>query len=174
MRIDQGGIGRGCAGIARRARQSHSDVSASRRTERPNVSIISGDWGGFPDAGRQDRITSWLQMKREFRRNEIGPIRRLSRFLSTARDTGRRRGGRLGAVRRRLTMATTSAETFRRSYGPARTVGMIGAALAAVLLWHERGRQRRHLAGLNDRMLRDLGLTRTDVERECGKPVWRI
>jgi uncharacterized protein YjiS (DUF1127 family) len=42
-----------------------------------------------------------------------------------------------------------------------------------VFLWMERGRQRRSLAALDDRQLRDLGLTRADVQLECAKPMWR-
>jgi uncharacterized protein YjiS (DUF1127 family) len=41
------------------------------------------------------------------------------------------------------------------------------------MLWHERSRQRRHLARLSDHMLRDIGLTRGDVWAECEKPFWR-
>jgi uncharacterized protein YjiS (DUF1127 family) len=40
-------------------------------------------------------------------------------------------------------------------------------------LWHERARQRRHLQFLSDHMLRDLGLTRCDVDAETAKPFWR-
>jgi uncharacterized protein YjiS (DUF1127 family) len=39
--------------------------------------------------------------------------------------------------------------------------------------WQERASQRRALATLDDRMLKDLGLTRADVAREAGKPFWR-
>jgi uncharacterized protein YjiS (DUF1127 family) len=46
-------------------------------------------------------------------------------------------------------------------------------AVGLVLLWMERGRQRRSLAALDDRQLRDLGLTRADVQLECAKPMWR-
>ena len=58
------------------------------------------------------------------------------------------------------------------------TIGLrVHAALAAiagaVYEWNERGRQRRLLARLDDRMLRDIGLTRLDVEREVSKPFWR-
>jgi uncharacterized protein YjiS (DUF1127 family) len=49
----------------------------------------------------------------------------------------------------------------------------LGQACEAVLTWAERGRQRRQLAGLNDYMLRDIGLTRADVAAETGKPFWR-
>jgi uncharacterized protein YjiS (DUF1127 family) len=39
--------------------------------------------------------------------------------------------------------------------------------------WHERARQRRHLRFLSDHMLRDLGLTRAEVQVEGSKPFWR-
>jgi uncharacterized protein YjiS (DUF1127 family) len=43
-----------------------------------------------------------------------------------------------------------------------------------VVVWHERARQRRDLQRLNDRMLRDIGLTRADVMAESSKPFWRL
>jgi uncharacterized protein YjiS (DUF1127 family) len=42
-----------------------------------------------------------------------------------------------------------------------------------VLAWVERSRQRAALQRLDDRMLRDVGLSRAQVERECDKPFWR-
>jgi uncharacterized protein YjiS (DUF1127 family) len=48
-------------------------------------------------------------------------------------------------------------------------VRMLDRLLAA----RERARQRRLLATLDDRMLRDIGLTRGCVERESGKWSWR-
>jgi len=55
-----------------------------------------------------------------------------------------------------------------------------GRILAAVvrgfeiqLLWQHRANQRRALAQLDDRMLRDLGLSRADVVWESCKPFWR-
>jgi uncharacterized protein YjiS (DUF1127 family) len=71
-------------------------------------------------------------------------------------------------------MAITSAETFRRSSGAARAAELIGRAIETVLLWHARRRDRGQLVGLSDRMLRDIGVTRADVEREYGKPFWRL
>lgn len=47
------------------------------------------------------------------------------------------------------------------------------ATVSRLLLWQERGRQRRHLAELSDHLLRDVGLTREDVQREFGKGFWR-
>jgi uncharacterized protein YjiS (DUF1127 family) len=42
-----------------------------------------------------------------------------------------------------------------------------------IALWIERTGQRQALAGLDDHMLRDIGITRVEVARECGKPFWR-
>ncbi len=70
-------------------------------------------------------------------------------------------------------MATTTVDTVRRSSGPRRVTSMIRAAFEAVLLWLTLGRERRHLAGLDDRMLRDIGITRADVEREYRKSFWQ-
>jgi uncharacterized protein YjiS (DUF1127 family) len=38
--------------------------------------------------------------------------------------------------------------------------------------WQERARRRRHLRALDDRLLRDLGLSRADVELESRKRFW--
>jgi uncharacterized protein YjiS (DUF1127 family) len=47
------------------------------------------------------------------------------------------------------------------------------AAARAVWFWTERSRQRRALAELDDRLLRDIGLTRDEARRECANPFWR-
>lgn len=47
------------------------------------------------------------------------------------------------------------------------------AAFRLIAGWIERSRQRQALAGLEDRMLRDIGITRADAARECEKPFWR-
>lgn len=39
--------------------------------------------------------------------------------------------------------------------------------------WHQRHTQRLHLDELDDHRLKDLGLTREAVGRECAKPFWR-
>ena len=38
----------------------------------------------------------------------------------------------------------------------------------------EVARQRRHLASLDDRMLRDIGFSRADVELEIDRPFWDV
>lgn len=39
--------------------------------------------------------------------------------------------------------------------------------------WRERARQRRELANLDYRTMRDLGISPTDVQFEANKPFWR-
>ena len=40
--------------------------------------------------------------------------------------------------------------------------------------WLEVRRQRRHLLSMSDSMLRDIGLSRADAEREAGRPFWDL
>ena len=46
----------------------------------------------------------------------------------------------------------------------------VGDLLAA---WQERSYQRGQLAQLDDRMLKDIGLSRSEAAHEAGKPFWR-
>ena len=45
--------------------------------------------------------------------------------------------------------------------------------VATLREWRQRSRERAQLAALDDRMLRDIGVTRCDVWREINKPFWR-
>jgi len=59
-------------------------------------------------------------------------------------------------------------------HGPSATLADIaGALLKTVAVWRERARQRRVLATMDDYLLKDIGLTRVDVDHEAGKPFWR-
>ena len=57
----------------------------------------------------------------------------------------------------------------------------VGHQIAAVLdhlfeapfVWAERAAERRHLAELDDHMLRDIGLNRSDIHSAATKPFWR-
>jgi uncharacterized protein YjiS (DUF1127 family) len=50
----------------------------------------------------------------------------------------------------------------------------IGAGLFSLIgEWLRRIDSRRELAGLCDRALRDIGITRVDAMREADKPFWR-
>ncbi len=47
------------------------------------------------------------------------------------------------------------------------------ALLQALDQWSERSRQRRALAKLDERLLKDIGVSRYDAEMEIAKPFWR-
>lgn len=49
----------------------------------------------------------------------------------------------------------------------------LGRVLALFRTWRQRFRGREALARLDDRSLRDIGLTRCDALREANKPFWR-
>ena len=56
---------------------------------------------------------------------------------------------------------------------PREPIYPVAAAFALILRWTERASQRRALAALDERMLRDIGVTRIDAMRESEKPFWR-
>ena len=45
--------------------------------------------------------------------------------------------------------------------------------LRVIGTWIARSRQRRALANLDDRLLNDVGITRSEAAREIAKPIWR-
>jgi uncharacterized protein YjiS (DUF1127 family) len=45
-------------------------------------------------------------------------------------------------------------------------------AVCTLLRWQELSRQRRALEELDDRLLKDIGLTRADVLQEATRPFW--
>lgn len=42
-----------------------------------------------------------------------------------------------------------------------------------IALWHARARERRALSELDEHMLRDIGLTRSEAYEESERPFWR-
>ena len=65
----------------------------------------------------------------------------------------------------------------RRSEGAAmrpmeRMGRLLTMACGLVSVWLERRRQRRQLETLSEAMLKDIGVSRTDVWRETRKPFW--
>jgi uncharacterized protein YjiS (DUF1127 family) len=50
---------------------------------------------------------------------------------------------------------------------------MIVSAMDTVLDWQDRARQRHNLLEMDDHLLRDIGLSRADLENEATKPFWR-
>ena len=51
--------------------------------------------------------------------------------------------------------------------------GFLAAPLRLLLLWQTRASQRSHLAGLDPRLLADMGLTPEQARAEAAKPFWR-
>lgn len=49
----------------------------------------------------------------------------------------------------------------------------LAAALDVSLAWHQRMADRHSLRAMDDRLLKDIGLSYADVEREAAKPFWR-
>lgn len=47
------------------------------------------------------------------------------------------------------------------------------AAIDLIFVWQERHRQRIELARMDQRMLRDLGLSAQDISSEADKPFWQ-
>ena len=44
--------------------------------------------------------------------------------------------------------------------------------LTRILRWHELARQRRELAAMSDEALKDIGLSRADIQEEIERPFW--
>lgn len=59
-----------------------------------------------------------------------------------------------------------ASEPPRRRRGALRLLDLLA-------VWHERTRRRRELSRMPDYLLRDMGITRADVDREIHKPFWR-
>jgi uncharacterized protein YjiS (DUF1127 family) len=49
----------------------------------------------------------------------------------------------------------------------------LASLLATVATWRDRAVQRRLLLAMDERMLRDIGISRVDAHREGRKPFWR-
>lgn len=49
---------------------------------------------------------------------------------------------------------------------------LLRAAWQRVNRWHALYRQRQQLASLSDDMLKDIGLSRADIETEANRPFW--
>jgi uncharacterized protein YjiS (DUF1127 family) len=51
--------------------------------------------------------------------------------------------------------------------------GVVTRLFDQVMSWLDSARQRRHLGELDDRLLRDIGLSRAEVEHELSRPFWQ-
>lgn len=67
---------------------------------------------------------------------------------------------------------TTPQAVGRRVAGPSLR-HVLSVVRKVLQQWGRRRRERAELARLDDRMLRDIGITRGDVWHEISKPFWR-
>jgi uncharacterized protein YjiS (DUF1127 family) len=80
---------------------------------------------------------------------------------------------------RRTHMSTISLRSSHATLAALRPAGApslqarLGGLVDLLLTWQQRARERRQLLGLNDQMLRDIGIGRAEVEAETSKPFWR-
>ncbi|WP_207476814.1 DUF1127 domain-containing protein [Arenibaculum pallidiluteum] len=68
------------------------------------------------------------------------------------------------------------AETFRPTTPSGRQPGLLGPVRLVLQRWCEHRRKRRaliHLAGLDDHLLRDVGITRGELYHEIARTTWR-
>ena len=79
-------------------------------------------------------------------------------------------------------MSNARCETYETSVAAYRgqRTGLVGALVRAAgaaaetfYIWQERAVQRAHLAGLEDHLLKDIGIGRAEADREAAKPFWR-
>jgi len=68
--------------------------------------------------------------------------------------------------------ALSGPSLFRRP-SPSAAVGFARRIVSYLFDCLDVYRQRRALEALDDRLLKDIGLTRCDVEAEISRPVWR-
>ncbi len=83
--------------------------------------------------------------------------------------------GRPGSDRQRRpgrATVSTSGPRLRPGSGVVARSWLI-RALDALALWQERAAGRAHLAQMDERMLKDMGIGRAEADREVQKPFWR-
>jgi uncharacterized protein YjiS (DUF1127 family) len=72
-----------------------------------------------------------------------------------------------------MAAATIHSRSHARSLSDRSILNVFGGVLTFLIEAVERQRTRRDLASLDDRMLRDIGLSRYDVEMELRRPWWK-
>jgi uncharacterized protein YjiS (DUF1127 family) len=73
----------------------------------------------------------------------------------------------------RATDCTDTSHEHAAGYAAHGVRGRLWTFVELILVWQDRARGRHALQQLDDRMLRDIGVTRADVERQRAKPFWR-
>jgi uncharacterized protein YjiS (DUF1127 family) len=59
-----------------------------------------------------------------------------------------------------------------RHFGPV-IVTVVRAVMDTLVRWQERSNMRKHLSEMDDRMLKDIGISSAQVRWEAAKPFWR-
>ena len=70
-------------------------------------------------------------------------------------------------------MSATTASTLTKFQAHANARPAAGALMRTLRLWVARHRERQDFTLVDERDLRDLGLSRWELERELAKPFWR-
>ncbi len=52
-------------------------------------------------------------------------------------------------------------------------IAVLDRIFEAPFVWAERAAERRHLAALDDHLLKDIGVSRADIDAVTTKPFWR-
>ena len=60
-----------------------------------------------------------------------------------------------------------------RWQGNLKPINLASRVLERLIVWQERAEQRHALAMLDDRQLKDIGLSRADIVREISRPFWQ-
>jgi uncharacterized protein YjiS (DUF1127 family) len=103
---------------------------------------------------KEDRVTQPLyRSARISRARRLGPKAELSRATFSCAD--------------RIPRKT------QWQASPRRLSGFLSEVRATLREWRQRKNGRLELARLDERMLRDIGLTRVDADYEINKPFWR-
>jgi len=84
----------------------------------------------------------------------------------------------MGAIMTHWTDTLSSDRAAPRPVGLARrlakrTIRLGVAAVDRILAWHDRAEGRRRLGAFDDRMLKDIGVSRIEAMNEARKPFWR-
>jgi uncharacterized protein YjiS (DUF1127 family) len=67
----------------------------------------------------------------------------------------------------------TAAQISQQARWHAHESRRLAALLDLIRTWRRRAYERQMLAGMNDQLLRDIGITRCDAMNEASKPFWR-
>lgn len=73
-------------------------------------------------------------------------------------------------IETKLGSATGAAAKSHGAFAKARR--LVVKILGKLVIWQERAEQRQMLSELNEHMLKDIGVSRSDAYREARKPFW--